>query len=183
MPSRMGRTLIDHAHGRLHAYLPGGFEFVSSRDIVDGHLLAMHRGRIGQKYVISSGFLSLDDVMDIFEEVTGRPRPKLRLSVGVMAGVAEVTSFFYNNFSPTTPQRFTPAAVRILRQQRHADVSKAKSELGYEPTGIRKALHEAYADFARRGLVPARPGTAAETPPARKEKTEPKRARAEGERA
>jgi len=174
VPSRMGRTLMDHAHGKLHAYLPGGFEFVSAKDIVDGHVRAMHRGRIGQKYVISTQFLSLDEIMDIFEEVTGRPRPKLKLPVGVMAGVAEVTSFFYNNFSPETPQRFTPAAVRILRQQRHADVSKARSELGYEPSSIRKALHEAYADFARRGLVPARPGTAAEAPAARKEKTAPK---------
>jgi hydroxymethylglutaryl-CoA reductase len=162
-PSRMGRTLIDHAHGRLRAYLPGGFEFVAANDIVDGHVRAMERGRIGQKYVVASGFCTLDDVMDIFEEVTGRPRPRLKLPVGVMAGVAEVTSFFYNNFSPETPQRFTPAAVRILRQQRHADTSKARSELGFEPTSIRMAVHEAYADFARRGLVSARVGMATET--------------------
>lgn len=176
VPSRMGRTLMDHAHGRLHAYLPGGFEFVAAKDLVDGHVRAMHRGRIGQKYVISTQFLSLDEIMDIFEEVTGRPRPKLKLPVGVMAGVAEVTSFFFNNFSPETPQRFTPAAVRILSQQRHADISKARSELGYEPSSIRKAVHEAYADFARRGLVPARPGTAAETPAPRRESA----AKAEG---
>jgi nucleoside-diphosphate-sugar epimerase len=169
-PSRMGRTLMDHAHGKLRAFIPGGFEFVAARDIVDGHVRAMQRGRIGQKYVISSGFLSLDEIMDIFEEVTGRPRPKLKLPAGVMAGVAEVTSFFYNNFSPETPQRFTPAAVRILSQQRHADISKARSELGYEPTSIRKAVHEAYADFARRGLVPARVG-APETSVPRKDKT------------
>jgi nucleoside-diphosphate-sugar epimerase len=107
----------------------------------------------------------------VFEEVTGRPRPKLKLPVGVMAGVAEVTSFFYNTFSPETPQRFTPAAVRILRQQRRADIGKARTELGFEPTSIRKAVHEAYADFARRGLVPARVGTAAEAPAPRREKT------------
>ncbi len=165
MPSRMGRTLMDHAHGKLHAYIPGGFEFVSYRDIVEGHVLAMHRGRKGQKYVFSTQFLTLDDIMDIFEEVTGRPRPRLKLPANVMAGVAEVTSFFYNNFSPTTPQRFTPAAVRILKQQRHADTSKARAELGYEPTSIRKAVHEAYADFARRGLVHVRPGTAAQDAP------------------
>ena len=35
-PSRMGRLLLDFAHGRLHAYLPGGFEFVSASDLVLG---------------------------------------------------------------------------------------------------------------------------------------------------
>src|SRR5689334_9589747 len=50
LPSRMGRTLIDFAHGKLAAYIPGGFEFVAARDIVEGHVLAMQKGRTGQKY-------------------------------------------------------------------------------------------------------------------------------------
>ena len=50
--------------------------------------------------------------------------------------------------------------MRFLRSERRADTTKAQVELGYKPTGIRKAIHQAYADFARRGLVPARPGTA-----------------------
>jgi hydroxymethylglutaryl-CoA reductase len=172
MPSRMGRTLMDHAHGKLRAYVPGGFEFVSYRDCVEGHVLAMHRGRKGQKYVISSGFQSLDDIMDIFEEVTGRPRPRLKLSPTVMTGVAEVTSFVVSTFSPSTFQRLTPAAIRILQQQRHADTSKARTELGFEPTSVRKAVHDAYADFARRGLVPVRPGTAAQDAPKTARKTD-----------
>jgi hypothetical protein len=95
--------------------------------------------------------------MDIFEEVSGRPRPKLRLPGPLMAGVAQVTSFVLTNFFPKAFQRLTPGAVRILRQQRHADTTKAKTELGFEPTNIRAAIHEAYADFARRGLVPQSP--------------------------
>ena len=157
IPSRMGRTLIDFTHGRLRAYLPGGFEFVSGKDIVEGHMLAMKRGRTGQKYIISTEFLTVDEIMDIFEEVSGRPRPKLRLPVPLMMGIASVTSFVLTNFFPKVPQRFTPGAVRILDMQRHADTTKARTELGFVPSGIRSAIHEAYADFARRGLVPRSP--------------------------
>jgi hypothetical protein len=74
-----------------------------------------------------------------------------------MAGLAQVSTFVLTKFFPTVPQRFTPGAVRILRMQRHADIQKAKTELGYVPTSTRAAIHEAYADFARRGLVPAGP--------------------------
>jgi degradative hydroxymethylglutaryl-CoA reductase len=158
-PSRMGQTLLDYAHGKLPAYIPGGFDFVAARDIVEGHVLAMKRGRTGQKYIVSTQFAEVDELMDIFEEVTGRPRPRVRLPAPVMAGVAEVSSFVMNRFFPNVPQRFTPAAVRILSKRRHADTSKAQRELGYRPTSIRTAVHEAYADFARRGLVPARAGT------------------------
>jgi degradative hydroxymethylglutaryl-CoA reductase len=158
-PSRMGKTLIDFAHGKMPAYIPGGFDFVAARDIVEGHVLAMRRGRTGQKYIISTQYLEVDELMAIFEEVSGRPRPRMRLPGAVMAPVAEVSSFVLGNFFPQVPQRLTPAAVRILRKRRRADTSKARRELGYRPTSIRAAVHEAYADFARRGLVPARPGT------------------------
>lgn len=160
-PSRMGRTLIDYSHGKIPAYLPGGFDFVAARDLAEGHVLALKRGRTGQKYILSTEYLEVDELMEIFEEVTGRPRPRLRLPTSVMAGVAAISSPVMNTFFPTTPQRFTPAAVRLLTKRRHADTSKAQRELGYRPSSVRQAVHEAYADFARRGLVPARPGTTA----------------------
>jgi nucleoside-diphosphate-sugar epimerase len=154
-PSRMGRTLIDFAHGRLRAYIPGGFPFVAARDIVDGHIRAMERGQRGHKYVIATQYLTLDDIMDIFEEVTGVARPKLRLPPRVMHLLAHISSFVLS-FFPDVPQRFTPDAVRILRMQRRADIDKARRELGFEPSDIRDAVREAYDDFARRGLVPPR---------------------------
>lgn len=164
-PSRMGRLLLDFTHGNLNAYLPGGFDFVSARDLVDGHLLAMERGRTGQRYILSTEFTTVDQLMEVFEEVTGRRRPRLRLPPGVMAGVAHVSTFVMSNLFPDVQQRFTPASVRILRMERKADTTKAQSELGYKPTSVRAAIHEAYADFALRGLVPRSPSLSASTRP------------------
>ena len=65
--------------------------------------------------------------------------------------------------------------MKILNQRRRASFERARRELGYEPTSIRQAVHEAYADFARRGLVPAREGTT-EAPVT--ERSEESRARA-----
>jgi nucleoside-diphosphate-sugar epimerase len=152
-PSRMGRTLIDFANGRLRAYIPGGFEFVAARDMVQGHLLAMEKGRPGQKYLFSTQFLTVDELMGIFEEVTGRARPRLRLPAPLMAGIAAVSDLVLTRLAPQVPRRFTSAAVRILRMQRRADCTRAKTELGYRPSSIREAVREAYEDFARRGLI------------------------------
>jgi nucleoside-diphosphate-sugar epimerase len=180
VPSRMGRTLIDFANGRLRAYIPGGFEFVAASDLVEGHLLAMKRGRAGQRYIFSTEFMTVDQILDVFEEVSGKPRPRLRLPPPVMAGLAEVSTFVLTRFFPKVPQRFTPGAVRILRMQRHADTRKAKTELGYVPTSTRTAIHEAYADFARRGLVPPGPTRhAAGTSPSVRKPSEPRPAYAE----
>jgi nucleoside-diphosphate-sugar epimerase len=156
-PSRMGRVLIDFAHGKLRAYIPGGFEFVSTRDIAEGHVLAMQKGRSGQKYIISTAYSSVDDLLSLYGEVTGRPKPRLRLPAPVMAALAEVADKTWFRAFPNQPRRFTPAAVRLLDMRRRADHDKAKRELGFQPTGLADAVREAYEDFVRRGVIrPAR---------------------------
>lgn len=153
VPSRMGRVLIDYAHGALRAYIPGGFEFVSARDIAEGHVLAMQRGRSGQKYIFSTAYSSVDDLLGLFREVTGQPLPRLRLPPPVMATLAEIADKTWYRAFPNLPRRFTPAAVRLLSMRRRADHEKAQRELGYQPTGLLPAVQEAYADFVRRGLI------------------------------
>ncbi|HEY2380632.1 MAG TPA: NAD-dependent epimerase/dehydratase family protein [Terriglobia bacterium] len=154
-PSRMGKTLVDFSLGKLRAYIPGGFTFVSAADMVEGHMLCMEKGRRGQKYIFSTEFLTVDELMAIFEQVTGHRRPRFRLPAPLMAGIAEVSSFVLTNFFPGRAQRFTPAAVRFLRMQRKADSSKAMQELGYRPTSIAQAVREAHECFVRRGVIPA----------------------------
>jgi nucleoside-diphosphate-sugar epimerase len=170
-PSRMGRVVMDFANGKMKAYLPGGFDFVAARDIVAGHLLAMEKGRPGQRYVFSTRFVEVDELMGILEQVTGRPRPAIRLPPAVMSGIAHVSSAVLTTFFPKVPQRFTPAAVRLLQMRRRADTSRAQRELGYRPTPIEDAVREAYEHFVERGLVrspkaPVRPRPAAPAKPA-----------------
>lgn len=144
-PSRLGRTLCDYTNGKLHAYVDGGFEFVAARDIVEGHRLCMDRGRTGEKYIFSSEYKTISDIIDLYEEVSGIPRPHRRIPVRAMLAFSEVASFYLSRFHPSFPQRFTPGAIRLLQKCRHADTSKAKEELGYRPTRIRDAVYEAYA--------------------------------------
>ncbi len=157
VPSRIGCVLIDYAHGTMRAYIPGGFEFVSGHDIAEGHVLAMRHGRSGQKYIISTAYASVDDLMAMFREVTGKPLPRLRLSPLIMGALAEVADKIWFKAFPNLPRRFTPAAVRLLQMHRRADHDKAKQELGYQPTPLIDAVRAAYEDFVRRGLIKPTP--------------------------
>jgi nucleoside-diphosphate-sugar epimerase len=154
LPSRMGRTLCDFANGKLRAYIDrGGFEFVAAQDLVEGHVLAMNKGRPGHKYIFSTKFLTLEDIMDLFEDITGMPRPRLKLPAPLMLGFSEVASQYLTRFHPSFPQRLTPGAIRLLKMSRHADTTKAQQELGYRPTDIRDAIREAYAFHYARGAI------------------------------
>lgn len=155
-PSRMGKVLIRFAEGRLRAYVPGGFTFVAARDIVEGHVLAMAKGRPGQKYIFGSAFLSFDEIMALLARVTGRPVPPLRVPPPLMAVVAEIVAAAMPYLAPKAEQLLTPAAIRILRLNRRADISKAERELGFRPTPVAAAVQEAYDWFVARGVI-ARP--------------------------
>lgn len=152
-PSRMGRLVQDFANGKLRAYIPGGFEFVAADDIVQGHLLAMEKGKKGEKYIISTRFVTVDELVGILEGITGRKRPTLRLPPSVMAKIAVVSSFVLTSFFPDVPQRFTPGAVRILGMARRADTGKAQRELGYRPGSIEDALKQAYEFHVEQGSI------------------------------
>jgi nucleoside-diphosphate-sugar epimerase len=153
VPSRLGRVLIDFAHGDLRAYIPGGFEFVTGRDIAEGHLLAMRRGRSGQRYIFSSAYSTVDDLLLLYAQVTGRPVPKLKLPPSLMSLLGHAAEQTWFRVFPNRPRRFTPGAVRLLQLRRRADTSKAREELGYRPTALLDAIHEAYEDFRRRGVI------------------------------
>ncbi|MEZ4450593.1 MAG: NAD-dependent epimerase/dehydratase family protein [Nannocystaceae bacterium] len=156
LPSRQGSVLVDVAHGDLRGYIPGGSEFVSTRDLVEGHILAMERGRRGQRYLFSTAFLTLDDLLDHFCAVSGARRPRLRLPPALVSAAARLTSRPLARLFPDRPQRLTPGTVHILGMHRHADVSKARRELGYEPTDIRAAIEETFEFFVREGMIDRR---------------------------
>lgn len=168
LPSRLGRTLCDYVNGRLRFYVDGGFEFVTAQDIVAGHLLCMTRGRTGRKYIFSSEYLTIAGLLALFAEVSGVQQEVRRLPGPMMYAFAEVASYYLSRCKPRFPQRFTPGAIRLLRKRRHANIDRAKSELGFQPSNIRDAVIDAYAFHHGRGGIgnpsaraPVNPGTAA----------------------
>ena len=153
-PSRLGRTMVDYTNGKLRAYVDGGFEFVAARDIVEGHLLCMKKGRSGERYIFSSGYKTISEILQMYEEISGIPPPARRIPTPLMLVFSEVASAYLSRFHPSFPQRFTPGAIHLLQLCRHASTQKAQQELGYKPSSIRDAVKEAYSfHYHRRQVI------------------------------
>ncbi|MBV6622517.1 MAG: SDR family NAD(P)-dependent oxidoreductase [Rivularia sp. (in: Bacteria)] len=152
-PSAMGQTLLDFARGKLPAYTTGARCWGAMRDMVEGHILAMKSGRAGQKYTFSTDFLTMDEMLSLFEKITGKKRPKLCIPTSMMADIAKVTDLIMPRLFPQMPHNLTSGAIHLLQMNQKADCSKAKNELGYKPTSIEQAVGDAYTDFIRRGLI------------------------------
>ena len=77
-PTPHGRLVRSAALGRMPAYAKGGLmEVVGIEDAAAAFLLAEEHGRLGERYIISEGFLSYKDLFDIAADEGGVPPPKL----------------------------------------------------------------------------------------------------------
>jgi hopanoid-associated sugar epimerase len=155
-PSSVGKTILDFSHRKMPAYVPGAFEFVAVRDVVAGHLLAMEKGRRGERYILSSGHHTLDEILDHLHVLTGQPKPRLKLSPEMMLPIAHVAGAVMKAFFPDVPPRFTPGTIKLLQSGKRATTEKAQRELGFQPTSIMDAFTEAVEWFRARGQIPAR---------------------------
>lgn len=157
-PSGLGRLIQARARGDRFAYLPFAIDVTSTHDAVEGHLLAMERGRRGQRYLFSTCMTSLDEVMAEVGRFTQAKDRVARLA------------------SPWLPKAITAGhpLLRALGRDggmvsmllsyagKRADISKATTELGYLPTSLSPAIREqvafwtepGYRDRAERKIVP-----------------------------
>ncbi|HEY6078195.1 MAG TPA: SDR family oxidoreductase [Polyangiaceae bacterium] len=150
-PSLVGRTFVDFGLGKMKAYVPGAFDWVPMRDVISGHLLAMEKGARGERYLLSGEVASLDQIMDWLAEDTGRPRPRLRVPVGLMLALSVPKDFVEARLFPQKYPRFNQHSLRLLSSGKHGTNAKARRELGLAPTPVRQAFRDSVDWFRANG--------------------------------
>jgi dihydroflavonol-4-reductase len=140
-PTPTGRIVLDFLLGRMPAFIDTGLNVVDARDVAEGHLLALERGRSGERYILGSENLTLAQILERLAKITGRKPPRLRLpyAVAYCAGVcstawAEVTG---------VPPRVPMEGVRMARKRMWVSDGKARRELGWNPAPAETALERA----------------------------------------
>jgi dihydroflavonol-4-reductase len=151
-PTATGRMIVDFLHGRIRAFVDTGLNLVDVRDVALGHLLAEHRGRIGERYILGHTNLTLDEILARLARIVGVPRPRIRLPhwVPLAAATVETRWAEWRGLKP----RLEVDAVLLARHRMFFDASKAVRELGLPQTPVDEALARAVAWFRDAGYVP-----------------------------
>lgn len=129
--------------GLIYKYNPpflfhGGINYVDVEDVVRGHLLALEKGRNGERYILGGENLSFGELIQRVNAIIGRPSPTHYVPVGLM-GVMATGIRVLNIFGIDI--HMTPELVRqVSTWYLYVDSSKAKKELGYQPRRIDAAI-------------------------------------------
>jgi dihydroflavonol-4-reductase len=128
-PTPTGQIVLDAAAGRTPAYVDTGLNIAHVDDIARGHLLALERGRPGERYILGGANLTLQDILTQVTRIAGRRAPRIRLPHGVVLPIAYVAEAFARLTGGST--RITVEGVRMSRKRMYFSSAKAMRELGY----------------------------------------------------
>jgi len=151
-PTQTGKMIVDFLNGKMPAYVDTGLTIVDVDDVAEGHMLAMEKGKIGERYILGGENLSLKQVLDLLSEVSGRPEVRLRIPHAVVLAWAYVDTWFARLDSKHIPAA-TPDAVRVSSKKEYFSSAKAMRELGYTFIPAREALRKAVAWYRANGYV------------------------------
>jgi dihydroflavonol-4-reductase len=120
--------------------------------VAEGHLLALERGRIGERYILGAENLSLRDILALVAAQAGRRPPSIRLPAGLLWPVALACEGLARlGIEPLV----TRDHLRMARKKMYFSSAKAIAELGYAPRPAQAAIADAVAWFRANGMVPA----------------------------
>ncbi len=128
-------TQFKVARNELFFYPPGGVSVTAVEDVVDGMILAMEKGRSGEKYILAGENLYLKEVFDLISECAGVEKVKFPLPPWFFTTLANADCLL-NQVGLKGP---IPSERALVARMFHwYDSTKARVELGYStrPAGV-----------------------------------------------
>jgi dihydroflavonol-4-reductase len=155
-PTPTGRIVVDFLNKNFPAYVDTGLNLVDVDEIARMHLVALERGRPGERYILGGENLTLKQILDRLGEITGLPSPTMRVPLAVAMAFAFFDETVTGKLRGKEP-RATVEAVRMGRKMMFASSAKAERELGLRVGSVEGALRSACAWFVANGYAPAPP--------------------------
>jgi len=150
-PTPTGQLVFDAAAGRMPAYVDTGLNIVHVDDVASGHLLAFHRGRAGERYILGGQDMTLREILVAIARLTGRKPPNVRLPASLVMPIAYLAEGFARVTGRST--RITVEGVRMARKRMFFSSAKAVGELGYRWRAPTLAFADAITWFREQGML------------------------------
>jgi dihydroflavonol-4-reductase len=152
-PTPTGRMILEAAAGRMPAYVDTGLNIVHVDDVAAGHLLALERGEIGERYILGGENRYLGDILSEIAALTGGKPPRFRLPHAWVMPIAVAAETWCRCFGGDPFA--TVDGVRMARKRMFFSSRKAELRLGYSARPARQGLAEAIRWFVAEGYLPA----------------------------
>jgi len=144
-PTPTGEIIVRFLQRKMPFYVDTGLNLIDVEDVAWGHVLALEKGKKGDRYILGNQNLTFAQLLAKLETITGIPAPKKTIPSWIPYGVA----WLEENVLAKVGKQPTIAidGVRMSRQKMFYNATKAVSELGLPQSNIDDALNKAVKYF------------------------------------
>ncbi len=133
----------------MPAYVDTGLNIVHVDDVAEGHVLALEKARVGDRFILGSENMTLREILEEVARITGRAAPRIRLPHKAVLPVAYAAEAWARVTGGTT--RITVDAIRMSEKLMYFSSVHAAEQLGYSPRPAREAIRDAVEWFRDHG--------------------------------
>ena len=150
-PTPTGRIVLDTIRGRMPAYVDTGLNIVHVDDVAKGHLLALEKGEIGERYILGGDNMTLASILEYICVSQNMKPPTIKLPHNLVLPVAWVMEQIAK-LTKKEP-RATVDSVRMSKKLMYFSSNKAKEKLGYQTRPGVEGLKDAIDWFNKEGYL------------------------------
>jgi dihydroflavonol-4-reductase len=151
-PTPTGRIVVDFLKKKFPAYVDTGLNLVDATECARGHIIALEKGRAGERYILGGENLTLKQILDKLATITELPSPSIRLPYFMALATGVVDEIVTGRIRGREP-RATIDAVRMGRKKMFVTSAKAERELGWKVVRVDNALGRAVEWFRANGYA------------------------------
>ena len=150
-PTPTGRIIVEAACGRIPGFVDTGLNLVHVDDVAAGHVAALARGNVGERYILGGENVLLADMLGDIARLVGRRPPRLKLPRAPLYPIALAAEIIA---TMTRREPFlTLDGLRMSRQRMFFTSAKAERELGYRARPYTEGLRDAVDWFRGAGYL------------------------------
>jgi dihydroflavonol-4-reductase len=150
-PTPTGRLIVEAASGRIPAFVDTGLNIVHVDDVATGHLLALQKGLIGERYILGGENMTLAELLARIARLVGRTPPRLSLPRWPLYPIAYAAEAIAR-FTKREPLA-TLDGLRMSEYHMYFTSAKAERELSYKPRPAEDAIRDAIDWFRQAGYL------------------------------
>lgn len=140
-PTPTGDIVLRFLRRQMPFYLDTGLNFIHVQDVAWGHLLALQKGKTGDRYILGHHNMPLKDLLQLLSKITGLPAPQRSIPAWIPFSVAWVDETL---LAPLGKPPSVPIdGVRMAGQYMYYNPAKAVQQLNLPQTPIVTALQDA----------------------------------------
>ncbi len=139
------------AEGNIPKYCVDAYTCLAgASDIALGHILAMEKGRKGERYILGGDNITFEEYFTILQQCASVNRKLIKIPLSIMLMLSYI-AVWQANVTSKAPI-LTPASVKFLMKKTRYSCKKAVNELGYKYRPVKSIIEETYQWFKKIGV-------------------------------